>query len=345
MRKPRRIPPRLRFPPHRTAPLLALACTAQAAFGQGEPFPVSKTTTLKTDGLVFHVEGRQRIPSNVKIASWRAIEIRGQGGEAVLEVEGVLELKAVTGGRVQVRDVWIEPMPECRSLYLANTTFHGSGGIRPSPEGPCAPQIYMEFLELGPGTSLELDMTAGSVDLQASIARAPVRFTGLRPSPKKPNGTKVEVLTCKSKKKGGLNGGLLVEGMRDVLVRNCDLAGERTAFVDCEKLDFDGNNSRSRLTEFRHSDYGGLKKTKIHNCDFRSPRVVTWTPVKTEGRAERLLMDHCWIGGWTDPDSILAEVIEDSSRDPTSGVRVDFRKLRERPFGLGGMAEGPGGGR
>lgn len=84
---------------------LALVAAVPAVQEGPLPFPDS-TITVKTDDSQFFVRGRCVLPRNAKVALLRRARVEGNPGkgedgaveEAVIEVSGTLELKAVTGG-------------------------------------------------------------------------------------------------------------------------------------------------------------------------------------------------------------------------------------------------------
>lgn len=304
------------------------------------PFPVAQSTTLKTDGAVYTVTGRQVIPRNVAITSLRAARILGRGENAVLVVAGALEIKAALGGTNVLENVTIEVAPECKSLYVANCNFTGSGGVRTAEKAPCAARIYMEFVTFAYGTALTVEATAGEIDLQASQSTAPVRVRALGDSEKKPNRVKLNILTCMGTAAGsGLAGGLVVENVSDVTVRNCDIAGPETRFLDCRQLDFDGNHARSAFVEFRQSLPRRFDKTRIRNTDFRAPRVVVFAPVEgkpEDPKKEFVTFESCWFLGLTEPAAITGSRVQDRGTDPTNGIVATFRSTSPRALKLGG---------
>jgi hypothetical protein len=320
--------------------LLALGVLSLAPVAAQAPFPVAASTTLRADGAVYTVTGRQVIPKSVTITSLRAMTLQGRGENAVLVVAGALDIKAALGGKNVIEGVTIELEPECKSLYLGNVDFVGSGGVRTAEKKPGTARIYMEFVNFGYGTSLALEASAGEIDLQASTSSAPVRVRGHELNEKKPNRVKLNVLTCMGTLPGsGLHGGLVVENVHDVTVRNCDLAGAETRFVDCRVLDFDGNNARSAVVEFRQSQPRRFDKTKIHNTDFRSPRVVVFAPAEgkpEDDKKEHLTLESCWFLGLVDAEAICGSRVQDRRLDPKNGVWITFRSTSAKALKLGG---------
>ncbi len=303
-----------------------------------EPFPTEKTVTLRAESADYYVEGRQLIPGHVKISSLRRAKLSGRGEGAVLQVDGTLELKAVTGGEVLVENLWIEVLPRCKSLYLSHVKFGKKSGIR-SPEGaPNKAVIYMEYCEFDPGT-FSIDMTAGTLDFQTVHSRAPVVINGSAPSAKSSNNTKILIMGCMGQRGGNrpraLSGGLLVTGIKDALIRNNDIGGERTLFQDCSKIMFDGNNARSGMTEFRQSEYGDFGGLDFKKTDVCSDELVFFAPAKGK-KQERVKLENCWFGGSEDPETIRSTVVRDCLRDPECGVMVTFRKTSAEPLGFGG---------
>ncbi len=328
-------------------PSLGLSELSVSAAPFGEPFPV-KTVTIKVDDSQFFVRGRQVIPRKAKVVLLRRAKVTGSGavgddGEeesAVIEVSGTLELKAVTGGRVELRNTWIELTPECRSLYLTNVRFIGGGGIRPSSEGPSKTDIFMENVEFIEGASLNLECSAGTLTISSTHCKEPVSIVGASRSDNAESKAIVRVIGCKGGRPGGwrgMMGGLTISHAKSVIVQFSHLEGGISRFADNGKLSFEGNNVRSKLIEFAYSKPGQFKKAKISGCDFRSKEVAFQAPVDGE-KTERLSVKDCWFSSGDDPEKILADQVLDRSRDEATSAVVSLRSVKERPIGLGGKA-------
>ncbi|HTF89500.1 MAG TPA: hypothetical protein VK843_13895 [Planctomycetota bacterium] len=301
-----------------------------------DAFPTSKTVTLKEDGRTWWIDERAEIASTVSIVNLRATKIEGRakdGKENVLFVSGSLELKAVTGGKVLLENVWIELAPDAKSLYLSHCEFIG-GGVRSQGKLSTAAKIFTEITTFGKDSSCSLAMHAGSVDMQATHSNAPVVFTGIALSEKSPNRTNLSILTCNGEQRG-LLGGLQVSGMADVQVRHTVLGGASTRIVDCPKLDFDGNNVQSVNLQFVQTVYGNFGATKIHNCDFRSDKIEFRTPAP-EKKLEKVILDHCWFRGLTEAEKIGALMVIDHANDATTGVTIGYAKISPSALGLAG---------
>ena len=184
-------------------------------------------------------------------------------------------------------------MPDCKDLLITQTDFTDGGGIRTSPEGPASCEVYLNNLGIRESATLSLKMLGGQVDLQDSAVSAPVRIQGIDRS--KRNRAKLKVLILNNKPVDGtlsgatstggsnsrfvgLSGGLYLDNAWDALVRNNDLGGARTTIENCRKLNFDGNNVRSQLTELIQKSPKDFKKTKIMSCDFRSKTIRIFAP-------------------------------------------------------------------
>jgi hypothetical protein len=321
--------------------LAVLCAAALPLLPPQEPFPTDKTTTLRAEGVNYFVEGQQRIENHVKISSLRRTKLTGRGKGAVLQVDGTLELKAVTGGEVQVQDLFIEVLPGCKSLYLSGVKFGKNSGVRSLAEAPNKAVIYMEHCQFDPGT-FEIDMTAGTLDFQTVHSRNEVVIKGSSPTPKSSNNTKVLIMGCMGNRDGNrpraLSGGLTVTGIKDCLIRNNDLGGERTLFQDCAKIMFDGNNARSQTTEFRQTKYGKFKGLTFKKTDVRSEELILFAPAKGK-KQERVMLENCWFGGAEDPETIRSTVVVDSLRDPGCGTLAMFKKTSTKPLGFGGARQ------
>lgn len=336
----------IRFSPLASATILTIPALT-AGTPEEQPFPTS-TTTLKTEGALYFVRGRQEIPRNANISSLRKMKVHGLDEESVLEVSGTLELKAVTGGEVLLEDVWLELTPECRSVYLSHVTFTGKGGIRPSPKGPTEAKVFAESTEFKGGAELSMDCTAGSVSLNGVHAEKTVVLRGIARSDEAGSLLEIQLIGCKGRERGGgMKGfpeGLIVEGAKEVLCRNNYLAGDVSRFLNNGEVDFDGNTASSDDLEFIMEDPKDFKRVKVHNCDFYSPSIKFYAP-GTGKKAQRLVLDHSWFESGLDPKAIKAAQIIDNDKDPENGVLVTFKKIVEIAMGLGGKPGGKGGGK
>jgi len=309
---------------------LSLAGSPAAPRAQ-EPFPTESTVTLREDGKLWHVRGRRTIANPVKVSSLRSAKIQGLDGEAVLEVSGILELKAVTGGFVTLENVWIELAPDCKELYLSRCWFHG-GGVRASERGPTQAKIFVENSIFRDGAGFSPSMSGGSIDVQRTNSSEPFELQGIAQSEKVANKTSASFMGCKLAK------GLQVVGVLELLVRNCDLAGDAVTLLDCPRLHFDGNNVRTERMMLAHSEPGRFARTQVGNCDFRCDVLELRAPPRGD-KSEPVLFDHCWFRGRIEPLVIRRELILDQLRDPTSAAVASFRKTSAGALGLGGRED------
>jgi hypothetical protein len=321
------------------------------------PLPVEKSFALKEDGQTWFVSGRQRIKSNVALESLRACRIVAQGEEAVVEVEGKLDLRAATGGYIAFDNVWVEPMPGCKGLVLLNCVFSG-GGLRTARDGPCKTDVLLSSSIFAEKAKLELDLLGGEFNMLTCSFFEPVTFRGVAPDEKSRNALKLHITNCKGRPQGrggggggggrgggggpsmapyGFAGGLNVEGVREALVRNCSVAGDQSVFADCGELTFDNNLAISKRVEFKSSTPKGFGGVTIATTDFDCDRLVLFQP-KSLSAPQKVRLDSCWFDGRVDEQRILAEIIEDASNNPESGVSATLFKIQENPLGFGGRA-------
>ncbi len=313
--------------------VLTLAALAQ------EPFPTDKTTTLRAEGASYFVEGRCKIPSSVDIVSLRATRIVGRGEEAVLEVSGSLELKAVTGGEVVLENVWIELAADAKSLYFSRCSFK-SGGIRTAADAPTSAKVFGENNWFENSASFDVAVTAADIAVHGGGSRKPFVVRGLPISEKAANKSRLFMLSWNGQENGrqkGLNGGLEVDGVADVLIRNCVVRGAQTRLANCAKLEFDGNLVLSSRAEFVQSTYGRFGSTRISNTDFRLDDKLRLISPAQEKKAERLLLDHCWFGGPVEPAEVTGPIVVDQTIDPSTGVLAIYKKTSPTPNGLAGQ--------
>ncbi len=322
--------------------LLALLPLLLAPAQEGpQPFPDS-TTTVKVDDSQFYVRGRQVLPRNAKVALLRKAKVDGNPGkgkdgateDAVIEVSGVLEMKAVTGGNVVLRNVWLELTPECKSIYLSDVKFVGGGGIRASEKGPSTADIYIENVEFTGGATLALACSAGTVTISSVNANKPVALIGAARSERADSKANIRVLNCKGSKRG-MGGGLTITGAKSALVQFTHLGGDLSRFADNGKLSFEGNNVLSDTIEFEYTKPGQFKKAKVSGCDFRSKAVKFLAPLNG-AKTERVSVKDCWFTSGTDAEEILARQVEDVTRNKESSAAVSLKKIKASPIGFGG---------
>jgi len=322
-----------------TALIVPLLICAQ---GSAKPFPL-KTTTLKQDGQVYTVEGRVRIPRSQTIVSLRHMKLKGVGPDAVLEVAGALEMKAVTGGGVTIENVTIELLPDCKELLLTSATFNGNSSLRSSDEGPNKAKVFLSGVTFSGKAALDLRMSGGRVDLHSSHSDSPVRITGVHPSEKNRAKLTVRLLGnngTRNNRPTGLMGGLFLIGAWDASITSCDMAGAHSVIENNRGLLFAANNMRSKLAEFRQDDPKAFSRTKIQNSDFRGPETIVFAPgdPAKPDKLVRIQMDGCYFQARTDPDIIRDLLVRDSGRDPKNGMLVTFKKTSGKPRNLGGKA-------
>jgi hypothetical protein len=316
--------------------VLALCALPSLAAPQ-TPFPVDKNRRLEDTDDTFTVKGRMRIPRRLSIEAMRAITIQGEGDDATLEISGKVKMRAATGGKIVFRDVWVELTPECREISLANCIFKGRGGIRPSPDGPCAAKISLEGLESDRGVSITIEASGGSILMDGCFLDGPLVLRGVPKSEKGKSSLTISVYGSTGeveRRRRGLFGGITIEGVKDGTIRTCDIAGREALFIDNRKLALDGNNLRSDRVEFRSTvgvKFSGLKITKT---DFRADKLVLSAPMQGK-KTGRLTFETCYFRGLEDPETIRKEMLRDS-KNSESGVVAVLRDIREKPLGLAG---------
>jgi hypothetical protein len=299
-----------------------------------DPFPTDKTVELAEDGKRWFVRGRQVIPPSVSVMNMRATTIQGYDEESVIEVGGSLTLKAVKGGTVVLDNVWIELTPQTKEIYFTNCRFKG-GGLRTSPRGATSAKIYCDAVDFDEQASCSFNFAAGSLDFYNGGTFQPLVIRGVPQSDKAGNKARVALQAWNGTERA-IRRGLIVEGIADVLVRNCNLMGELTRFADWNKLDFDGNYAHSTLTQFEQPGYGRFRGTSVHNVDFGGEKIEFRCPAK-EGKAEKLQVDHCWFRGMTEPATICKSMLREHTSDPAIGVEIGFKRICPQPLGLGGL--------
>jgi hypothetical protein len=304
-----------------------------AAHAQREPLPVGKSIELKEDGRRYTVEGRVRIAGDTSIGVLKAAEIEGLGQDAVIELSGALSLKANLGGKVELENVWIELQPDARELALSDVRFR-SGGVRCTERGVRAPKILAVEAWFQAKAGFDLAVYGGEIDLQQCSFSLPLSIKGLAESDKIPNKTDLELIGAR-----GIHLGLTIDGVKNVTVRHCDIAGDLALLSNWGKLTFDGNNVRTPRIEFAQPAYGRFSgATVIKNCDFHCDEITFKCP--TDGdKAEKFTLDHNWYRGLTDTKAIVERIVVDHTRFPRVGIEIDCKRTTKGRLGLGGSTE------
>lgn len=157
---------------------------------------------------------------------------------------------------------------------------------------------------------------------------------GLAQSEKIPNKADLELIAAR-----GLPQGLVIDGIKNVTVRHCDIWGDLAVLRNWTKLTFDGNNVRTPRIEFALPVYGKFSSSAvIKNCDFHCDEIGFSCP--TDGdKVEKFTLDHNWYRGLTDTKEIVAKMIAEHTRFPRIGVEIDCKRTTKGRMGLGGAAE------
>lgn len=320
---------------------LLLPLLAVAAYADELPFPTDKSIILSRQGTTYFVEGRQTIRWGTEISVQKEVRIVGRPDSALV-VEGSLQIHGISGGEVILENLTIEPAPRFEEIRLDTVLF--VGGQLKNGEVPVAGKIVIENTDLGKGVPFEVTMTGGAVDFLNATFLEPVRIEGVPPEGKRCT-LKASLNGCfynaparrQDSQRNGYSGfekGLFLTGVPDALVRNCRMAGDRTEFVDCGKLTFDGNRVNAGTILFRQTKPGCFKDTKIQKSDIYTTKVLFEAPAAKQ--RDLIPVDKCWFGGLTKKEEIAERVITDGEDDPACGVVVVYRKILDRPLELAG---------
>ncbi len=306
----------------------------------GEPFPVGKTTILRKEGAVYTVDGRVRIPAGVEVTCLKDVHIRAKGPGAVIEVEGSLIVHGVGAREVIFEGVTVEPGARFGEIRMDQTIFRGGGGVRTPAERACAGKLFFELMQFQRGTALDVTMSAGSVDLSSMHAWDPIRVSAVDADGKTGNTVRLNVRGCVAANGlPGIDGGLVVKGLSEVVVRLSRLGGALTSISDWrQSLIFDGNKVNSATLEFKQPEAGRFARMTMAKCDIYSSRVQTSAP-PAERFKDTCTMDRCWFKGVTDPKALFGKVLFDGADDPKNGTRIVLPKVNDRPLELAGPVD------
>lgn len=312
--------------------LMTLFGLAGAAFAQRQPLPVHKSVELKEDGQRYTVEGRVKIAGDKLISVLKAATIEGLAEENVIELSGSLNLKANLGGKVVLDNVWIELAADAHELNLSDVQFRG-GGIRCVEAGVRELKMFAISSAFDGKAGFSLTLVGGEVDLQQCSFGQAVTIKGLPIGEKGGNRADVELISARSMPQG-----LFIDGIKDVVVRNCDIAGELATISNWTKMTFDGNNVRTPRIEFALPVFGKFSSSAvIKNNDFHCDEITFKCPLDGD-KLERFTLDHNWYRGLVDTKEIVAKIVADNTRFPRIGLLVDCKRTTKGRMGLGGTA-------
>ncbi len=322
--------------------LLGLAGVASAE--DAHPFPTRKSINLNTGGT-FYVEGRIKIPQSITITCKKSVRIVGRGdSDAVIEVEGALDVRGALGKEVIFDNVWIEPSSTFEKIRLMDAKFT-SGGVRCSRQKAARGHLIVENTEFDLGCEFDVTLRNGEINIRGAMFREAVRITGVPPPGMSHPTLKLDILGCYFRNRGPLSpkrgysgflGGLFVTGTNKTLVRHNRIGGSKASFVNCANLMFDGNKVDCGTLLFKQTEAGHFKKTKFLKCDLMVPEIRFEAPKAK--KPDRLTMNKCWFRGHAKPKKIMKAVIRDGHTIKDSGVLVRLGKINKRPLELAGSA-------
>jgi hypothetical protein len=218
----------------------------------------------------------------------------------------------------------------------------GSRGVVSAKGKAADGRIMVMNTEFDGAAGLDVTMTANEVDLQRVYVRAPVRVKAVDPDGTPGNRVKLNLLNnCSGPttiEPGALQGGILVEGVNEVIVRACRIGGEKASFTDCGSLDFDANQVNCPAVEITQKEPGRFGKTSITKCDLSCEKIVLFAPA-APGRTEVVPVDKCWFAGETDEKAVRTRFLRDKDDDPKCGVLANVTKLMDRPLELAGKVK------
>jgi len=327
--------------------LLAAVLAAGPAAARAEegtrvekPFPVSKTTILREEKTVYTVQGRVRIPRGVSISCQKDVYIKAREGPAVIEVEGTLELQGVSAREVILEGVTLEPCERFQELNVDSAIFRKGGGIRTPKGKACEGKLFVELSHFMTGTTVDVALSGGSVDLASSTFLDPVVVRGVDPEGSTGNRVRLVARGCAGGAGNiGFGGGIVVENVDDVVLQFSRMGGALTAVRNWGTVfRFDANKVNSGTLEFSHGRAGKLPKATVVKCDIYSQRVVAKAPADAAVK-DVLVLERCWFRGETDPKVLTSKIVTDGAGDAANGARIAFGKINDRPLELAGAVD------
>jgi len=302
--------------------LAVLLCLAAAATAQGTvPLPTKRSTILRKGGVVYFVEGRQKIPRGCEISIQKDVKIVGRGN-AILEVEGSLQIHGVERREVIIENLWIEPSKHCEDIHLDMVFFRKGGGVRAPRQLGARAKIFIENVSFEAHTSVEVALAGGRIDLSASSFSQKTRIEGIIAERKN-----FCPLVVNIRSECNFASPLEVIDARDVTVRICVLRGDRALFKDCLTVMFDGNKVQASTLQFEQTKSGRMSKTTLLKCDLYCSRIIFKVPA---ARKEGVRIHKCWFNGLVKAKEIREKVLVEEN------VRVNLGKINKRPLELAG---------
>lgn len=322
--------------------VLVGARTSVRAADDEKPLPVERSGILPND-VTYVVEGRVRIPKGMTITLQKDTKLVGRK-DAVLEVDGELEIHGVGAAHVPVQDVTIEIDAKSAGIHIDMVDLAGTTKITTAKGQPTDCEIILENVEFKDKAGLDIEMSGNTLLLRRVRAPNLVRVKGVDKEGAVGNKVRFIASFCNPGKQpagavtGRLMGGVVVENVSVAVIHACNLLGDKVSLKDCDAVSFDENYVGCKTLEFVQTEAGHFAKTAIVKCDFQCDSLVASAPL-VEGKTEKLVVDGCWFDGGTAASAVRDRYVKDRSRDPKCGVMVEIKKLEEAPLGLAGGAK------
>jgi hypothetical protein len=316
--------------------LLVLFGAGTVRAGEEIPFPVRASTSANADDAVYYVEGRQRIDMGTCINVRQGIRVVGRGDDATLEIAGELVCEGQPRQEITLENLRLELCERFQSVRLEWVHLVNCR-IEVPKESTVSGRLTIDSSVVD--GSIRVNFYDGEIRFLNSEFKGSVELNGVPWKGKDASAVEVQILDCSGRDdkldiNPGIRGGLVIASVPDVTVRGSWIDGARTEFVDCRTVKFDGNTVLGGITCFRQTASGNFKRTKISKCDFYEGRVVLEAP--RDGK-DKVVVDKCWFRGLTRKSDILQQALSDGTTDEKSGANALFRKINERPLGIGGI--------
>ena len=312
--------------------VVAFCTRADSGETTAKPFPVSRTQTVK-DG-VFEVVGRVRIPTGVEITIQKDTKIIGRPGESFIELEGKLTVQGVYGSVVVIDGVTVELQPKFVELNVNGAQFRGGskGAVTPK-DAACEGRIRIADSRFEDDATLNVTLTgSSSVDLRTTTYHAELGVKAVSAPGAKGSNVKLLVKACQAGRSGWPSG-IRAEGLSTVEIRESEIGGLTSSFIDCGSVAIDSSYLFSRKLEFVQSAGGHYPKSQIQSCDLHCTSISLSAP-EVAGNPERLKIENCWFGGETSVRTIREKFVTDHDDDPARGVVASVERVAGKPLQL-----------
>lgn len=301
--------------------LLAGLLLTVAALAE-EPLPLNRSAKLQ--GKTFTLTGRHALGKGVRITLGPGTRVVGRGKNAVIDLEGSIQVAGEPGAEVVFENVWINLTWKFAGLRIKHAKFLKSGGVSVPHERETRGKAYLEHVTMTKEASVWVTFHEGSIELRHVTSESTCQIAATASD----RNVKLDMFACRftsSSDPKVIKGGLRTHHVKEVRIENTHFGGLSSSFTGGVKLALEGCRFAGRGVSFRQPTKGRIGKIKIAKCDFGKDTGVTFEGPR--GGKERVTLKECYFGGIADPKTILGRIV-------AKDCRVAVKAPRPKPNDL-----------